>query len=49
MVACARGVYTFGCNSHGQLGLGNLVDAHVPLRVKHLGNMRDTITKACRR
>jgi hypothetical protein len=44
-VACARGVYTFGCNAHGQLGHGNLSDSHVPLRVKALSHAqtRDTI------
>jgi alpha-tubulin suppressor-like RCC1 family protein len=45
-VACARGVYTFGANSHGQLGLGNLNDSHVPVRVKVLSQARDSITQA---
>ena len=43
VVACMRGVYAFGCNTHGQLGLGNLHDSHVPLRVKALSHARDAI------
>jgi hypothetical protein len=45
VVASARGVYTFGCNDHGQLGLGNSVDSHVPVRVKALSQARDNITQ----
>lgn len=45
VVACARGVYTFGCNEHGQLGLGNCVNSHVPVRVKALSQARDNITQ----
>ena len=45
VVACARGVYTFGCNSHGQLGHGSTQDAHVPLRVKLLSQTRESVTQ----
>lgn len=45
VVTCNRGVYTFGCNDHGQLGLGSLQDAPVPVRVKHLANNRDRIVQ----
>lgn len=34
VVASARGVYAFGSNSHGQLGLGSTADTPVPVRVK---------------
>ena len=45
VVACARGVYSFGCNSHGQLGLGTCVDSPVPVRVKTLSQSRDNVTQ----
>ena len=45
VVACARGVYSFGCNAHGQLGLGTCVDSHVPVRVKALSQSRDNVTQ----
>jgi alpha-tubulin suppressor-like RCC1 family protein len=45
VVTCARGVYTFGCNDHGQLGLGSLQDAPVPVRVKQLATNRDKIVQ----
>lgn len=44
-MSCTRGVYTFGCNDHGQLGLGSLQDAPVPVRVKSLGSSRDPIVQ----
>lgn len=45
VVTCARGVYTFGCNDHGQLGLASLQDAPVPVRVKQLAANRDRIVQ----
>jgi alpha-tubulin suppressor-like RCC1 family protein len=45
VVTCNRGVYSFGCNDHGQLGLGSLQDAPVPVRVKQLAANRDKIVQ----